>query len=485
MSQIVNMIFQVLFSLVEALFTGISDLIVAATPSKRNESFNADFLPANKLLSKVEKGFCLTGDKNISVKASFNNSIIFGNSGSGKSSRLLIPSILTMNTASLVIHDPSRELFNITAKAKSDAGYSVKVIDYTNPEKSQKYNPLERVKTISDIKKIAKILIHTSLGGSGNKDVFWNISAENVLVIFIRYILFHAEKNYQNLYNVAILIDAFSGTPQKVDKLFVATKDDELLSMYKALVATDSKMLASIVSTAKASLLIFTDTEIAAVTSADTIDFESFRKQKTVLYINNNVSDSKYYSIISSLFFEQFFQSILKTLPDQTDIPIFFLLDESSSLFLPIMGTAISNCRKYNCGICNVYQTQNQLLDLYGVQQGRNILANSYSRVYFPGQQLEVCRELEALSGKFEFMDNQNIRRTKSLLTMDEIRTLKETLILIGNYPIIKTKSMPYYEHPKLKQVVDLPVYEIEPQYSEEDLATINLNGNEQAKQEA
>ena len=475
MMQVINMIFGLVFSVFEAIINGTLDLIVSASPSKRNQTYNADFMSTDKILSGGEKGFCLTGNKCLSIKDSYSNSLILGGSGSGKSSTILIPSILKMaGVSSLCIHDPSGELFEKTSGVMKQNGYCVMALNYANTEFSENFNPLHRVKNISDIKKISKLLIHTTLG-SGAKDPFWNSSAESLLSIFIRFAIFHTDKQYHTLYNVLNLINTFSGTPQKVDKLIVQAKDDDLLSDYKAFVAYDSKMLMSIVATARTALSIFADPQIARITSKDSIDFARFRKEKTVLYINNNVNDMKYYSVLSSIFFEQCFASIMSSLPQNGDLPVFFLLDEASSLYLNILPTAISNIRKYNSGILQIYQSQSQLFDLYGIPQGRNIVANSYSKVYMPGQPLETARELELIIGKYEYVDDENNRRTRQLLTMDEIRILKEAIILCGNLPPIKTRLIPYYEQREMKRLVNLPPYQPEPKYYDEDLEQIDL----------
>jgi type IV secretion system protein VirD4 len=460
MIQILQAIFQVIFALLEAVFSGLVELIVAIIPSKRNDSYNADFISADTLLSKHEKGFRF-GDKSLSIHNSFSNCLVLGGSGSGKSSTVLINSILSMaGKSSLVVHDPSMELFEKTSGAMVHLGYTTLVLNYANPSMSQKYNPLSRIKSISDIKKLAKILIQTSLG-SGGKDPFWNSSAESLLSTFIRYVIFYTPEENHTLYNVLCLLNAFSGTPKKVDLFFVQAQDDDLLSEYKSFVAYDSKMLMSIVATVRTALNIFSDPSVIEVTKSDSINFELYRSQRVILYINNSVNDMKYYSVISSIFFEQFFASVMSKLPCATDIPIFFLLDEASSLYLSILPTAISNIRKANCGIMQVYQSQSQIMDMYGTAQANNIISNCFSRVYLPGQPLEVARQLELILGKREYIDEENVRRTRQLLTMDEIRILKESIILCGNHPPIKMKLKPYYEQTELKRLSEMKPYEI------------------------
>jgi type IV secretion system protein VirD4 len=478
MIKILDGLLSIIFSVFEMIFTGIADVCVSGSPGGKKQGYRADFMPESKVLSQSHKGFCVTGRKHISVEDSYSNAICFGGSGSGKSSRILIPSILGMDTSSLVTHDPSGELFQKTASAMKKKGYTVLTLNYTNPCISENFNPLHRVKSISEVKKIAKLLVTTSLGGGG-KDPFWNEAAIGLLSIFIRYVLFHTQNEYHTLHNVLTLVNAFSGEPKKVDLLFVRAKDEELLREYKAYLAYDSKMLMSIVATAKTALAIFSDPDVAQVTKKDSIDFSSFRAQKTILYINNNVSDMKYYSVLSSIFFEQFFQSVMERLPQKGDIPTFFLLDEASSLYLNILPTAISNIRKYHCGILQVYQSVSQLTDLYGAAQGRNILANSYTKIYMPGQPLETAKELEQLLGKYEYTDEDNRTKMRQLLSADEIRILKDALILIGNYPAIKNPLTPYYEVRQLQKQVSLPPLVLEEKDTTGTLKTIQLPSSE------
>src|SRR5882724_3077415 len=160
MIELLSALFGVVFSVFESIASGIGELIVSASPSKRNQNYNADFIPADKVLSTNAKGFCLTGNKSLSIKDSFSNALVFGGTGSGKSSRVLIPSILKMaGSSSLCIHDPSGELFEKTSGAIKQLGYTVKVLNYANADYSENFNPLYRVHSISDCKRISKLLV--------------------------------------------------------------------------------------------------------------------------------------------------------------------------------------------------------------------------------------------------------------------------------------------------------------------------------------
>lgn len=457
MIRFIYSILEIILEVIASLFEGVITLIVAAVPSKRNREYEAHFIPTGSILTKSEKGFCLTGDKSLTIIDSYSNVLILGGSGSGKSSRILIPSILNMaGNSSLIIHDPSGELHHLTSGAMKKFGYDIKVLNYSRPGFSEGYNPLHRVRSTSDIGKVSKLLVYTTLGAS--KDPFWNTAAENLITIFIKYVIEYASEN-RTMSLVLNLINQFSSNPDEVDILMVKTHDAELLKEYKALVANESKALQSVIMTARTALSLFADPSIAEVTKTDTISFEQFRRQKTILYINNSVADMRYYSSISSIFFEQFFGSIMRTLPQKEDMPVFFLLDEASSLYLNLLPTAISNIRKYRSGIMQIYQHYNQIVDLYGPAQARNIAANSYAKVYMKGVPLETAKELEAILGRYEYIDEEGVQKTRQLLTADEIRLLNKSIILCGNNPPILATMVPYYEQASLKKLAGIPPY--------------------------
>jgi type IV secretory pathway TraG/TraD family ATPase VirD4 len=452
MAKAVSFIFGIAESFIGLVFDTGFDLFSALFSKGKKTEYTADFIPAGELLSSFNYGFCLTGKKSLSIEHSFSNALVLGGSSSGKSSRILIPSILKMmGKSSLVINDPSGELMAKTSGALHEAGYIVKSLNYSSPGLSERYNPLHRVKSISDIQKIAKIIVVNALGQG--KDPFWNMSAESLIALFSKYLVQYTPKEYCNFYNVLHLINTFGYAPEKIDRLIIQTNDQALIAEYKAFVAYGDKTLMGIVATCRAALTVFSDPSVASVTADDSIDFEQFRNEKIALFINNSIKDMRYYSVISSIFFEQFWGAIMSRIPSNNELPIFFLLDEASSLYLSSLPVTVSNIRKSKSGILLVYQSYNQIADNYGSQQAKNIAANCFSKVYMPGQPIEIAQELETTFGKFEYTDEKNIRHIRPLMTADEIRQAEEVLILCGNYPPIKTTATPYFEQFKLNRL--------------------------------
>src|SRR5580698_657456 len=133
---------------------GLAESIVASSDDKK---YNASFASSWSLLSPWNYGFNLTGNKKLSVKDSYQNSLIIASTGMGKTSVVMLPSLYSMK-GSFCIHDPSGEIFLKSSGYLKAKGYQIKVLNFSNPKISCGYNPLARAKSNSDIQKIASML---------------------------------------------------------------------------------------------------------------------------------------------------------------------------------------------------------------------------------------------------------------------------------------------------------------------------------------
>jgi type IV secretion system protein VirD4 len=455
-------VFNMIFDTVEGILKFIFELIESLF-NKRKEEYTADFASQWSVMTSYNYGFCLTGKKNLTVKDSYQNAIVIGGTGTGKSSVVLIPSLFT-TCGSKVINDPSGELYAKSAGYLRKKGYEVKVLNFTDPLNSSGYNPLIRAQSSSDIQKVASMLIQNTLGGSG-KDPFWNLQAVSLLTMIIS-ILKKQSLEYQNLFNVRQLLSQLGGSPELIDSLFSKYADNILFAEYKSFIAYDSKVVSGVIATCKAALQIFNDEAVAKVTSFDNLDLMEFREKPVALFIRNSVADQKYYNVLTSLFFEQFFSFIMSRFPNDNEQDIFLLVDEASSLNLPSLPMAVANVRKHRAGIMLLLQDYNQLIHLYGKYEADGIKANCYAKMYFTGQSLETATELERTLGKFEFKDKEGHKVIRSLMTSDEIRMLdmNRAILICGHNPPVMARLRPYYESLKFNEYASCPAPEIENQ---------------------
>jgi type IV secretory pathway TraG/TraD family ATPase VirD4 len=454
----INKLLHWLLLVLENLGERLADFVASMGGDIRKTELDADFARSSDLLKRSAKGFCLDGKHCLSIEDSYKGALIFGKTGGGKSSVVLIPSCLRMmGASSIIVHDPSGEIAEKLSGTFHQSGYAVKYLNYTRPELGG-FNPLARLKSLSDIKKVANLIVYTTMGRSTG-DPFWNMAATTLLRIMIE-ITSSQPEEYRTMTNVVHLLDTFTFKPESIDRLVVKANNPSLLAAYKSLVAYDSKLLTSITATVKAATEIFHDPEVALTTAYDTIDFEAFREEPTVLFINNSVSDLKYLASITSILFTQLLGHIMRRIPSHGELPIFLLLDESSSLNLAgIMPAAVSNIRKHRAGILQVYQSYHQLASIYGPDDAKSIKENCYASLYLPGQNLETAKEISSLLGVFEYETERGGTKHRQLLLPNEVRELSDALLIAGNHRAAKVTLHPYYNNPQLRRLASSAPY--------------------------
>jgi len=426
--------------------------------SKKDHSLSSKFERESKLISARHKGFSITGKKHLSVIQSRENLVIVSPSGGGKTSSVIFPSCFNIES-SMIINDPSGEI-STTKNYFLSRGFKVKTLDFGNKESSIYYNPLKRISSHADVMKVASMLVRATT----KKDEmdFWNNKSVDLIGMFINFILENEDPKHQNLANVFYLLEILQGEPETIDRLFSEKASDTLFQKYKSLLGNSENTRSSIISSAQASLsFIGNDPILSDITSTDTFDFASLRKEKTVLFLRCPLGDMSYYSTILSIFFEQFFSYVFSSLPKDEDDDIFILMDELSSLYLPNLSNIISNSRKFRTPILGVLQSENQLYQNYGEYNAKTILNNANTKVYFTGL-TDESQHLEKTLGRYEYIDEKGATRTRALMTSDEIRTMPKDSILVipsGMRPI-KAKVTPHYKQKKLMKflAMDAPI---------------------------
>ncbi len=453
-----------MFQFIEETFRLLGDVIERLAEDfgkSKKPKYDAQFIKEREILSSRNGGFCLTGARNLSNRQSYQNALVIGSTGTGKSANILIPTLMSMKNASVIVNDPSGELLAKTGGYLKRDGFDVLVLNFANPEKSIGFNPIHLTNTASEVQKVSSMLNEN--GSSGNsKDKFWDTMATGLDTSFIS-ILKTQPKEFQTPYNILQLLNALGANPKGVDKLFGDFASDQLFAEYKSFISLDEKIQTSTIATAKASLQIFNDEGVAKITSFDSIEMSEFRKKPIALFVQTSIGDAKYYSTLVSIFFQQFINYILSRFPEDHERDIFFLLDEASSLKIPVLPIAVANVRKHRAGVLLCVQSESQLQTNYSKSDAESIMANCFAKVYLTGQDHETTKKLESILGKIEYKDDDDKKNVMPLMTADSIRTmpLNKAILLCGHHKPILAKLYPYYENPTYRNNSKIPAPEM------------------------
>ena len=133
------------------------------------------------------------GDGEVAMGKEEFHSFIVGESGCGKTRRVVIPTIDMVSRTkkeSMVIADPKGEIYEATAATLRKRGYTVYRFDLTDPTKSQRWNPLALIASfiakggayetkgrimLKEVIEVLKAGIHS------NYDSFWEQIAADIV----------------------------------------------------------------------------------------------------------------------------------------------------------------------------------------------------------------------------------------------------------------------------------------------------------------
>jgi type IV secretory pathway TraG/TraD family ATPase VirD4 len=413
-----------------------------------DHSYHACFGNNGDYLSTFNHGFAL-GDKAFTKCLSVTNCLLLGPTSAGKSSVGTIPAAVSLSrgNSSIIFNDVSGEIWTATSSFLAKRGYKIMRLDFSNSSRSESFNPLLECKTVSDIQKLALIIIQNSIGESKG-EIFWENASIMLISLFARYLVFHEEPSMRTLQNVQRLIERFATDGKSVDKLFLKIKnsDENLFTIYKSTIVMGEKTLQSVIATTRTALNLFNDPEVCKTTVINSIDFNMLRKEKVAIYVSNPLKDLKYFKPLSALFFQSLFNYTLSYLPDDTERHIFFVLEEFASMKFPDIALTISNIRKYKAGILLCMQDEMALSAQYGQAESHQIKTNCGIQIYLKGQPLHTCKELSQIFGRYTYETESGSQKVRELLTVDEIRMCDDALILINNQAPLRYAAVPYYK---------------------------------------
>lgn len=466
--KIVTLTFTMLAKILSTLFDGLAYLFPSGGRTRKNLHGNASFMnmfEKYRLINRWNQGICVDGKHKLSVKKSYNHVMIVGGSGTGKTSRLIIPSILSIQ-GSMVITDPSGEMYAKTQKYLRQKGFQVKKLDFINHQESNITNPLLRATTHAEIEELADVLVESSYAGEGKQkgDAFWSDSAKSIISIVIK-ALHRQNKLPKTLHSTKQVLDLLSGDRDQANLLMADSLDDNTFAEYRSFLGQSDNVLNSVLSTAKTALRNMSNPTLAHITSGENLNFEDLRKQPTAIFIMIPEDQLAFYSFFTNLLYNQLFRFAMK-MPSKEDQSIFFLLDEFAQAKFPNFATVVTTLRKRRASLTIVLQNQEQLQAYGSAGAAATIADNCASKIYFPGLNLQTAEKVsKALgnatvsyqeSGFSEKGGSRKRQMGQPLMSPDDIIRMKKdrALFVYANEKPIKLKTIPYFKRRYFKRLL-------------------------------
>ena len=413
------------------------------------------------------------------------NFLIFGGSGSSKTSGFAIPGALHIGETlghSMILTDPKGELFNKTSCHFRDLGYKVIPFNLLDEDKrrSARYNPMGNLKRngqvmTDEVVELADQLIEAT-GGKG-EDQFFTNSARDLLIALMLYLLEVRPPEEHHLRNVLYLAGTIGKNQQTLRNLFEKLPNtSEARAFFDNVDSEAEKQWEGIRGELRSRLGLWNLRSIAELTSASDFEFSQMGIEKTVLYLM--IPDNNHtYDLIPSLMIDQAFKELIRLADSSPSgrlpIPVWFILDELGNI-APIkdLDVRVNTIRSRGIQFVGIFQNIPQFEDKYGRLASQSINASCDTTIFLGTNNTDTNERVSKALGDTTIKNlstsrNEGTRSESSgfsesytsrrLMYPDEVARIRKTneLIVIqtGRPPMLLKKHL-YFQQEKWKIVL-------------------------------
>lgn len=412
-------------------------------------------------LAQSERLLCITDDV---------HTLTIGATRCGKSRCLVLQSICVLALASegIVVNDPKGELYHYTRNFLESLGYTIRVVDFNSPKKSDRYNPLQMIINavnegrIDDAQTYTWDFVTFLVEKNDHSEPIWTNGEMAVIAAAVMCVVYDNKNHpeYQNLTNVYNFIANMCKSVNKVmpiDEYMKKLPDSHPAKSMMAIakIAPD-RMGGSFYTSALTTLRLFITNDMYSMTRESEFSLDDVgKKPKQALFFILPDQKSTFYPIVTLLVSQQYEQLVTyaKTRGNRLPYRVNFVLDEFGN-FAAINDFQIKMTVAGGYGIrWNLFlQDFNQLVDKYGQEVAKIIEGNCHYWIYLHSQDNSTNEEISKSMGKYTTSSyslggttqkyaapssSTNIQLCeRSLLNPDEIMKIKRPYqLVLSAYP--------------------------------------------------
>jgi type IV secretion system protein VirD4 len=300
--------------------------------------------------------------------------LIVGPPGSGKTSRYSLPNLIHHATVdpdrSLLITDCKAELYRSMAEMLKGRGYEVRAINLLDPQCSDRYNPMDYVRTVEDAFRLANTIITNTSAASVTGDAFWVNAERSLLTCLIWYVKTALEPRYQHLRTVLELGTIFAKNGQLMEQIFANPKLNESVQvLYRQVAGLHDKTRDGVFIGFSVRLQLWTSQDIAGLTSTSDFNLRDLGRKRMALFLIIPDHHSTYQAL-TSLLFDQAFQELIAEADEgggRLKHEVRMMLEEMANIGrIPDLEKRLATIRSRGLLVEMILQTIGQLKALYG-----------------------------------------------------------------------------------------------------------------------
>lgn len=387
----------------------------------------------------------------ISVVSDNKHLICLGNTGAGKTRRILIESLCTLGLAgeSIIVSDPKGELYQMTSRFFYKLGYEVNIIDFKTPKKSNKYNFLQPIINAiedDDIKRAEDLtwdLVENIVQKTNsNSDPLWENGEKSIIAGSIMTVLLENKNNrdYQNLTNVYSFIsnmcqsdeNGFMPLTEYIENL---PEENPAKKIFSISTIAPEKTRSSFFTSALSTLRLFSSNSIYTMTNDSDFKLEDIGEKKCIRYIILPDERTTFYTL-ATLFVSQQYQALVNLADSRggkLKIRNNFILEEFGN-FTKIANfeNMLTVSRGRNIRINMFLQSFAQLETKYSKTVAQNIMDNAQIWIYLRTSSYETAEIISKKLGSYTVsINSQSSSVSKNSDNMSESMSLASRKLLM------------------------------------------------------
>ncbi|RCW41642.1 VirD4-like conjugal transfer protein, CD1115 family [Paenibacillus prosopidis] len=389
--------------------------------------------------------------------------LIIGSTRSGKTRTVVYPTIYANAKAgeSMILTDPKGELFDRTSDYLKEQGYEVVVLDFLDPGRGNKWNPMNNV--LEALKNgnesaaaeaawnTAHLLAHQK---DSNGDSIWEDGSESVIAALIFAIANEARKEDQKHMTSVYKTLAELGEVLKVkvgntlmdyvplNEFFKnLPKDHPARDAFATARLSPEKMRGSFFGSVSVMLRLFADPGVAYLTGSQDHRLEDVGRKKTAVFLIIPDENTTRHPL-AALYVDQTYQALVKLsrkTRNRLPIRVHMLLDEFGNMpkFKDFVAKlTVSGGRGILWNI--VVQGIGQIKKTYGADSLDTILGNCHTWIYILTADEGTAKKISFMTGRYTVETdnisssisgkNNNSTGMSTSLTGRELRTPDEIM---------------------------------------------------------
>ena len=359
----------------------------------------ADAVNAEGNILGIKDGLCLSRPAD---SYDNHNTAVIGSSGTMKTMGVVMNSIIgcARRGESMVINDPKSELFDKSAAWLEEQGYTVRVLNLKDLDRSHSWNPLEAAfegveesDVLATAVWVAKTIIANAKGiDTPTPDFFRDMARSRLLEAGILYQYCRWKEGAESLTlskaHDFILNNDLTEIENAINNLQETPPRNAAKELFEAFKRAGGSAVRNIQFGLLLKLNMFTNADLRRKTNDNEIDITLPAKEKCAYFVITSDID-RTHDLISCLFYTALHIKIAKyadaTNEGKCPVPVNFLLDEFPSIgIIPDFAVKVAASRGRNMKYTIVFQSVPQIEMLYPIPCSNSIL-NCCDYIVFSG----------------------------------------------------------------------------------------------------